>query len=215
MAITRDAIVDAAVTILNRDGVERLSMRSLAQELSIKAASLYWHFANKEELYGAIAESLCAPWPLLLTPDPRQRLVDIFTAFRAALLTVRDATVITAESTPSTPRRIAVIQAIVQALEEMGVPLGHLLVVANLLNNYVLSFVADETRVKRRTPEERAEIAARLGFDGIPGDDFSFDGEFRYGLQVILAGLDAVGLDVEASGARERGVSTISPPLEW
>src|SRR5581483_2652572 len=48
--LTRDAIVEAALRVLDRDGVDRLSMRRVAAELGTAAGALYWHVANKEEL---------------------------------------------------------------------------------------------------------------------------------------------------------------------
>jgi AcrR family transcriptional regulator len=55
----RDEIVTAARQILETEGPERLTMRSLAERLEIRAPSLYKHVADKEELEALlIAESL-------------------------------------------------------------------------------------------------------------------------------------------------------------
>src|SRR5262249_13833051 len=48
--LSRDAIVDAALGILDTDGVDALTIRRLGQELGTGAASLYWHIAGKDEL---------------------------------------------------------------------------------------------------------------------------------------------------------------------
>ena len=52
--ITREAIVEAALAVLNKEGIEGLSMRRVAEELGTGAASLYWHVRNKEELFQLI-----------------------------------------------------------------------------------------------------------------------------------------------------------------
>ena len=44
--LSRDAIVDAALAILDADGVDALTIRRLGQELGTGAASLYWHIAG-------------------------------------------------------------------------------------------------------------------------------------------------------------------------
>jgi AcrR family transcriptional regulator len=48
--LTRDAIVEAALVVLEREGMNGLSMRKVAEELGTGAASLYWHVRDKEEL---------------------------------------------------------------------------------------------------------------------------------------------------------------------
>jgi len=40
MEVSKKAIVEASVKILNRDGIERLSMRAIAKELNIGVAVL-------------------------------------------------------------------------------------------------------------------------------------------------------------------------------
>src|SRR5438128_1992362 len=48
--LTRDAIVDAAVRVLDADGADALTIRRLSQELETGPATLYWHITGKEEL---------------------------------------------------------------------------------------------------------------------------------------------------------------------
>src|SRR5215471_21083860 len=48
--LSRDAIVDAALGILDADGVDALTIRRLGQELGTGAATLYWHISGKDEL---------------------------------------------------------------------------------------------------------------------------------------------------------------------
>jgi AcrR family transcriptional regulator len=49
-ALSREAIVDAALTIARDEGVEALTMRGLAHALDTGAASLYVYVANRDEL---------------------------------------------------------------------------------------------------------------------------------------------------------------------
>lgn len=52
----RDALLAAAVTILEQDGVEGLSLRALAKATGVTQAAPYSHFADKDELLAAVAE---------------------------------------------------------------------------------------------------------------------------------------------------------------
>jgi TetR/AcrR family tetracycline transcriptional repressor len=56
--ISRDAIVDAAVTLLDRDGYDALSMRALGEQLGTGAASLYWHVGSKDGLFDLVMDKL-------------------------------------------------------------------------------------------------------------------------------------------------------------
>ncbi|MUN38169.1 TetR/AcrR family transcriptional regulator [Actinomadura litoris] len=48
--LTRDQIVDAALGLLDAEGLDGLSMRRLGTRLNSGATSVYWHVANKDEL---------------------------------------------------------------------------------------------------------------------------------------------------------------------
>lgn len=54
--LTRDQVLQAAVDLADADGIEKLSMRRLAQTLGVEAMSLYNHVRNKDALLGAMVE---------------------------------------------------------------------------------------------------------------------------------------------------------------
>jgi TetR/AcrR family tetracycline transcriptional repressor len=56
--LTRERLVEAALALIHEDGLEALSMRSLADRLEVKAASLYWHIRDRRELIELLAEGL-------------------------------------------------------------------------------------------------------------------------------------------------------------
>ena len=58
MKIQRAAVVAKALDVLDDVGIEGLTMRRLADAMDIKAASLYWHFANKQALLDGMADML-------------------------------------------------------------------------------------------------------------------------------------------------------------
>lgn len=49
-------MLDAALALVDRDGLDRLSMRRLAAELGVEAMSLYNHVASKDDLLAGVAE---------------------------------------------------------------------------------------------------------------------------------------------------------------
>ncbi|MFC5749007.1 TetR/AcrR family transcriptional regulator [Actinomadura rugatobispora] len=58
--LTRDLIVGAAITIIERDGSRALSMRKIAAELDVGVMTLYNHVPNKGALLEAVAETVLA-----------------------------------------------------------------------------------------------------------------------------------------------------------
>ena len=54
----KEQIIQTAITILDRDGLEGVTLRRLASELGIKAASIYWHIPNKEALLDEMANAI-------------------------------------------------------------------------------------------------------------------------------------------------------------
>jgi TetR/AcrR family tetracycline transcriptional repressor len=58
--LSPQAIVAAALRVLERDGYEGLTIRGVAAELGVKSASLYWHFATKEQLIDQLSDEVLA-----------------------------------------------------------------------------------------------------------------------------------------------------------
>lgn len=169
-------------------------MRTIAKELGIKAASLYWHFENKMDLYAAIAEQLCTQIALPANDSaPQDFLSIIMREFRSVLLTVRDSVTVFELSHPNTPYRMAIIRLVGATLRELGVPPDMLMTVANLFNNYVLSFVADECRFRHISEKEMRQFHHNLTSAGdILQIAKNFDQQFDYGLKLLFAGLQSV-----------------------
>lgn len=76
--LTRDAILDAARSLIVDDGIEELSLRRIAARLDVTAPALYAHFASKYALLQAIAESefseLAARLRAVQDDDPVERV---------------------------------------------------------------------------------------------------------------------------------------------
>lgn len=81
MSLDRDDVLAAAVSLLDAYGLGDLSMRRIAGNLGVAPGALYWHFANKQELLGAVADSILAD-----LPDPAGARWDVATQAWAARL---------------------------------------------------------------------------------------------------------------------------------
>jgi TetR/AcrR family tetracycline transcriptional repressor len=56
--LSRDRVLDAAMAIIETDGVPALSMRALAAKLGVAVTAIYWHVGNKAELLAALVERI-------------------------------------------------------------------------------------------------------------------------------------------------------------
>ncbi|NUR59112.1 MAG: TetR/AcrR family transcriptional regulator [Catenulispora sp.] len=68
--LTRERIVAEAVRLLDEEGLEALSMRTLGQRLGAGATSLYRHVASKDELIELVADAVYAEMEIPEISDP-------------------------------------------------------------------------------------------------------------------------------------------------
>ena len=52
--LSRDRVLQAAVSLADANGIEALSMRRLGEQLGVEAMSLYRHVASKDDLLDAM-----------------------------------------------------------------------------------------------------------------------------------------------------------------
>ena len=80
--LSLDAIVAAAIAVLDEAGVTGLSMRRVAEHLGTGAASLYGYVSGREELFELVYDELVGQVPLP-TPDPEHWREQVFEMLRS------------------------------------------------------------------------------------------------------------------------------------
>ncbi|MEU4417907.1 TetR family transcriptional regulator [Nocardia salmonicida] len=87
--LSRERIRDAALVLIDRDGLAEVSMRKLGAELGVQAASLYGHYPNKDELFDDIAAGVMSlvDTSAFDTVSWDRALADWARSYRAALAT--------------------------------------------------------------------------------------------------------------------------------
>jgi AcrR family transcriptional regulator len=85
--LSRGAIVDAALSLAQRDGVPGVTLRAVARALDTGPASIYVYFANRDELLGRMLERALADVPTSAVKSKRwrRRLLDLYAATVQAL----------------------------------------------------------------------------------------------------------------------------------
>lgn len=87
--ITRTTAAAAALSLIDRDGLDGLSLQGVAQILGVRAPSLYYHFKDKEELLTEVARAVLdeitretGPW----SNDWEKRTIELSIAVRRVML---------------------------------------------------------------------------------------------------------------------------------
>ena len=58
--LTRESVLQAALQLADRDGIEALTMRALAEQLGVEAMSIYYHLPNKDAILDGLVEVVFA-----------------------------------------------------------------------------------------------------------------------------------------------------------
>ncbi len=85
--LTRDRIVEAAIALLDARGVDRLTMRRLAEHLDVGATTLYWHVTTKDDVLDLALDRVFGE---VVLPDPgagwRDDVRTLLLGWRATML---------------------------------------------------------------------------------------------------------------------------------
>ena len=73
---TRNRILDIAVEVYYRQGVAQTSLNDIAREAGVTRGAIYWHFANKVDLFDAMLERLICPLKINSSEREAQLAVD-------------------------------------------------------------------------------------------------------------------------------------------
>ncbi len=122
-ALTREGIVAAAVAVLRAEGLQKVTMRRLAQELDTGPASLYVYVRNTAELHAAVLDELLGT----VGPAPdegswQERLEAVLTAYTAMLFEHPSLARSALTARPSGPNYLHLIETLLGLLDEGGVP---------------------------------------------------------------------------------------------
>jgi TetR/AcrR family tetracycline transcriptional repressor len=157
--LTREAIVDAALGLLDREGLDALSMRRVATEMETGAAALYRHVANKDELLDLLLDRVIGEIEVP-PPDPErwtEQLKDVGRQARAVMMGHRDVVRISMGRFPAGPNGLRVAEGLLAILRAGGLP-DRLAATANHLITVVVNAFALEDAEplggREATPEE-------------------------------------------------------------
>jgi AcrR family transcriptional regulator len=180
--LTQEAIVEAAIKVLDGEGLDGFSMRKVADELDTGAASLYWHVGSKDGLLDLILEEVIGEQvEEVPEPDPdrwREQLKEIARTMRRAILRHRDIVQLSIGRIPMGPNALRLSERVLAILRAGGVP-DELAVQSYLLMISVVNgFTMDEAGYDEQAPEgapaaEEAGQMVHSYLTSLPTEQFS------------------------------------------
>jgi AcrR family transcriptional regulator len=126
-ALTRAGIVATAVELVLAEGLAKVTMRRLAQELDTGAASLYVYVRNTAELHAAVLDQLLGAVdlsPVTAAGDWRDRLERVLTSYAGVLFEYPGLAQSALVARPSGEEYLNLIEGLLALLDEGGVPRG-------------------------------------------------------------------------------------------
>jgi AcrR family transcriptional regulator len=208
--LSRERVLETAVTLADRHGIESLSMRKLADELGVAAMSLYYYFPNKVALVDGMIDIVFGEI------EPPSVDVDWKTAMRRRAVSTREAlnrhrwAVGNMEGrTSHGPSNLRLHDAVLGCLRAAGFSVEMTVHAYSVQDAYIYGFALQETDMSSETPDDFAAEAQRqmTAYEDVLADyphlvevvgghvaksGYDYATEFLFGLDLILDGLDGL-----------------------
>jgi AcrR family transcriptional regulator len=206
--LSRERVLRTATTLADREGLESLSMRKLADELGSGAMSLYHYVPNKEQLLDGIVDIVFSEI------EPPSADVDWKTAMRTRAISTREALRrhpwaigLMEGRTNHGPANLRLHDAVLGCLRAVGFSLEMTVHAYSVQDAYIYGFALQEqdmsadsaddfaVEAQRQMREYEAVLAEYPHLVEVVGGHvakagYDYATEFLFGLDLILAGLD-------------------------
>ncbi|MGA5554694.1 TetR/AcrR family transcriptional regulator [Streptomyces lavendulocolor] len=217
--LDREKITEAAVRLLDTEGLARFSMRKLAAGLNVTAMSVYWYVDTKDDLLELALDRVVGELPLPAPAsgaDWRDRLRELAASYRALFVTHPWASSLVGHFLNIGPRSMEFGRTAQQVIADTGLPLHLQSAALSSVFQFVYGFGTVEGHFRQRCEEagmsqdeyfrlamgafrdqpaygedyERAErMMAARGGDTV---EEMRDRDFRFALEVQIAGIEAM-----------------------
>ena len=218
--LSRERVLRAAVAFADSSGISSLSMRKLGEVLGVEAMSLYNHVASKGDLLDGMIDLVFseiglpsgeAGWKTAM----RQRAVSA----RQVLSRHRWAIGLMESRSSPGPATLRHHDAVIGSLRGAGFPIALAAHAFSVLDSYIYGFALQEASLPFDTEEETADLArtimarftpdeypnlAELTVEHVLQPGYDYGGEFEFGLDLILDGLEGARGMAQPVTARTR-----------
>ncbi len=147
--ISRELIVQAALDLLDEQGIDGVTARALANRLGVRAPALYWHMSNKQEILDEMGTEIRRRVAARLQEVPdtagwREQLAAFARALRAEYLAHRNGARTFAGTKLTDPAVLKAQEPWLANWVDAGLTLQDAVAAAQLVASFVVGFVIDE-----------------------------------------------------------------------
>src|SRR6476619_2421969 len=182
--VNRDLAVERALAVADREGIQAVTMRRLARELGVEAASLYHHVSGKDEILDGLVDLVSAEIELPSRTDGwrpaiRQRAHNT----RAVLRRHPWSVALMASRTTPGPATLRLLEAGIGYFRSDGFSVEAAAHSISTVDSYVHGFVLQEVNLPFR---DESELAAMTGaiMETFPASEFPY--LFEMTVQYVL-----------------------------
>lgn len=203
--LSTERVIEGAVALADRVGVDALTIRKIADEIDVKPMSIYHHVPNKEAIIAGMVDVVFAEIDLPpVDTDWRTAILVRCRSMRTVLARHPWAAPLMEAGTSPGPATLTHHDAVIGCFRRAGFSLaltGHAFAI---IDAYLYGFALQEATLPATGGEEMAEIAGAVA-EQMPADlyphltefthdhilqpGYDFADEFEVGLQLILDGL--------------------------
>jgi AcrR family transcriptional regulator len=211
--LTRERILSTALSMVDEEGIEALSMRRLARELGVDPMAIYHHLPNKRALLSGLIEEVLSEMRM---PEPgelgswRERVRAWARAFReVARSHPKLVPQLASYPEAATEATLESTEELYAAFEAARMPPRKIAGAVGVVVDYLNGFALAEASGALGEPDEQREMlemlntrpqgelpAMRRTLEALPGEDLRTD--FEFGLEVVLTGLEESHCDKAA-----------------
>ncbi|WP_237572623.1 TetR/AcrR family transcriptional regulator [Mycolicibacterium lacusdiani] len=196
-SVSAESILDAAAQLIERDGVEAFTMRSLADRLGVAVTSIYWHVGGKDALFDRLVERLLGELANLPADGsaPVERIASLARNQRRVLIDRQHLLAIAHERDRTPMLFLPIQQTLAAQLAELGVIGTDAALVLRAIQVHVISSAVMQFSAVRGAKHDEEDPS--LWTDDWPDRELvralqsptDYDAVFEYGLDALVAPL--------------------------
>ena len=212
--LDREAVVEAALRVLDAEGLEAVTIRRVAQELGTSGTALYTYVRDKDELIDLLLDRVISEvdTSAIAAGVPWQEQVRQFAReMRRVMASHRDIARATLGRVPQGENALTVMNDMLGRLRAADVPEEVIALGADLLGLYIGAVTYEESMMQPELAQDPEWLDSFVGelrsyFESLPRDRFphlielagpltSSADRFEFGLDVIIRGLASRAAD--------------------
>ncbi|MGH3509963.1 MAG: TetR/AcrR family transcriptional regulator [Nocardioidaceae bacterium] len=203
--MSRERTLEVALALADSEGIQAVTMRRVARELGVEAASLYHHVAGKDQILDGLVDAVAAE---IESPkssgDWREAISQRAHHTRAGLRRHPWAVSLMASRTSPGPATLRLLETGVRCFREGGFSVPSAAHAVSTVDSYVHGFVLQEVNLPFRNESELAAMTGAI-VEAFPASEFpylfemtvehvlqpgyAYGNEFDSGLTVVLNGV--------------------------